>query len=117
MSNKLKPTAHLHAFVAQGCCRACVQQSAWALSAISCQCVLNSYVWFTSNALKKLCLHTTPNLRNSLFLSCARHTGLNKKYVTNQLSAAAAASATAQEVLAGIRTVKSFAKEEQTINT
>lgn len=43
--------------------------------------------------------------------------GLNKKYVTSQLTAAAAASATAQEVLAGIRTVKSFAKEQQTINT
>jgi ABC-type bacteriocin/lantibiotic exporter with double-glycine peptidase domain len=43
--------------------------------------------------------------------------GLNKKYVTNQLTAAAAASATAQEVLAGIRTVKSFAKEQHIINT
>lgn len=43
--------------------------------------------------------------------------GLNKKYVTSQLAAAAAASATAQEVLSGIRTVKSFAKEQQTINT
>lgn len=42
---------------------------------------------------------------------------LNKKYVTNQLSAAAAASATAQEVLSGIRTVKSFAKEQHTIDS
>jgi hypothetical protein len=43
--------------------------------------------------------------------------GLNKKYVTAQLTAAAAASATAQETLAGIRTVKSFAKEQQIVNT
>lgn len=42
--------------------------------------------------------------------------GLNKKYVTNQLTAAAAASATAQETLAGIRTVKSFAKEQHIIS-
>lgn len=41
--------------------------------------------------------------------------GLNKKYVTGQLTAAAAASATAQETLAGIRTVKSFAKEQHII--
>jgi hypothetical protein len=40
---------------------------------------------------------------------------MNKRYVTSQLSAAAAASATAQEVLAGIRTVKSFAKEDHIV--
>jgi ABC-type bacteriocin/lantibiotic exporter with double-glycine peptidase domain len=43
-------------------------------------------------------------------------TELNQRYVTSQLSAAAAASATAQEALAGIRTVKSFAKEQLIID-
>jgi ABC-type bacteriocin/lantibiotic exporter with double-glycine peptidase domain len=54
--------------------------------------------------------------RSLLHAAAAAAAGLNKKYVTSQLSAAAAASATAQEVLAGIRTVKSFAKEQQTID-
>lgn len=56
------------------------------------------------------------DLSHRSLLHAAAAAGLNKKYVTSQLSAAAAASATAQEVLAGIRTVKSFAKEQQTID-
>ena len=40
---------------------------------------------------------------------------LNKRYVTQQLTASASATALAQEALAGIRTVKSFAKEQQAV--
>uniref|UniRef100_A0A383WDV3 Uncharacterized protein n=1 Tax=Tetradesmus obliquus TaxID=3088 RepID=A0A383WDV3_TETOB len=71
-------------------------------------CVLGAVMMFiTSWRLASLTCATLP-VTLLMFRTFAR---LNKRYVTAQLTSAAAASATAQEVLAGIRTVKSFAKE------
>ncbi|WIA16896.1 hypothetical protein OEZ85_013823 [Tetradesmus obliquus] len=71
-------------------------------------CVLGAVMMFiTSWQLASLTCATLP-VTLLMFRTFAR---LNKRYVTAQLTSAAAASATAQEVLAGIRTVKSFAKE------
>ncbi|KAF6264784.1 P-loop containing nucleoside triphosphate hydrolase protein [Scenedesmus sp. NREL 46B-D3] len=75
-------------------------------------CTLGAALMFiTSWKLATLTCATLP-VTLAAFRVFAR---LNKRYVTSQLSAAAAASATAQEVLAGIRTVKSFAKEEHIV--
>eukprot|EP00879_Flechtneria_rotunda_P023796 GHRR01025195.1.p1 GENE.GHRR01025195.1~~GHRR01025195.1.p1 ORF type:complete len:485 (+),score=163.55 GHRR01025195.1:1054-2508(+) len=76
-------------------------------------CILGAVMMFISSW--KLALLTCATLPVTIlcFHVFAR---INKRYVSSQLSAAAAASATAQEVLAGIRTVKSFAKEQHIID-
>eukprot|EP00775_Hariotina_reticulata_P009936 gene9936-10091_t len=76
-------------------------------------CLLGAVMLFlTSWRLALLTCATLP-----VTLLCFRiFARLNKRYVTSQLSAAAAASATAQEALAGIRTIKSFAREQLIID-
>eukprot|EP00878_Enallax_costatus_P022154 GHUV01023494.1.p1 GENE.GHUV01023494.1~~GHUV01023494.1.p1 ORF type:complete len:299 (+),score=87.54 GHUV01023494.1:562-1458(+) len=71
-------------------------------------CVLGAVMMFITSWRLALVMCGTLPVTLMAFRVFAR---LNKRYVTCQLSAAAAASATAQETLAGIRTVKSFAKE------